>query len=225
MSRPRRAISSKTSQIPQVLPPSVPLSSPGVLILSLTRHVLYVTPNAHKFLEDLDGSREASWDGAVLPFAVQHVCNELHHDRKQDRAGTDLQVRHLERTAHGTILVRGYTVFEKGAQPGRFLILFETVSMTSPTSSDQGGESEYHFTDRQRAIVNGLVLGFTNKQIAESMLISVHTVKEYIRQLMMKLHTETRTGIVARVAGLTLPSATASSHPRSPSVQTTVQVG
>jgi DNA-binding CsgD family transcriptional regulator len=198
-----------------------------VLILSTTRQSLYITPNAHKFLAELGDSNDASWNSAALPLAIQHVCNELQHDGTHDPSGTDwdkMHVRHLARTAHGTILVRGYGMLEKGTQAGRFLLLFEMVSLESSAASDTGDERDYQFTERQRAIVNGLVLGLTNKAIAESLFISVHTVKEYIRQLMMKLHTDSRTGIVARVAGLTLPSTKKSDHRTSSAVPNTVQV-
>ena len=227
MGKARYAVRSKLHPLPQVQPQPAPLSSPGVLILSMTRDPLYITPSAHKFLEELDGSTEGSWAGTVLPLAIQYVCNELQHDGKQDPQGTDwgkMHVRHLARTAYGTILVRGYGILEqRGAQAGRFLILLETVPIES-SAHDTHGETDCQFTARQRSILNGLVLGLTNKQIAESMMISVHTVKEYVRQLMMKLHTTSRTGIVARVAGLTLPTPNTSGHRKSQAAQTTVQV-
>ena len=227
MSKPPAAVRSNTHEAPNVSPQSAPLSSPGVLILGITRELLYITLSAHKFLAELDGLNGASWNGTVLPVAVQQVCTELQHDGKQDPRGTDwgkMHVRHLAQTAYGTILIRGYGIFEqRGAQAGRFLILLETLP-TESAVHDRHGETDCQFTARQQAIVNGLVLGFTNKEIAESMLISVHTVKEYIRQLMMKLHTTSRTGIVARVAGLTLPTPNTSGHRQSQTAQSTVQV-
>lgn len=207
MSNARRADKSKL--LPQLQPQPAPLSSPGVLILSMTLEPLYITPSGHKFLAQLDGLTDASWNGRVLPLAIRQVCTELQLDGKPYPAGTDwdkMQVRHLAQTAQGTILVRGYWIVEQqGGQAGRFLILLETVPAESSVH-DSHGEMDCQFTARQRGIVNGLALGLTNKEIAESMTISVHTVKEYVRQLMMKLHTGSRTGIVARVAGLTLPS-------------------
>jgi DNA-binding CsgD family transcriptional regulator len=196
-----------------------------VLILNMTREPLFITPSAYKFLEELDCSTEGAWAGTVFPLAIQYVCNELQHDWKQDPGGADwgkMHVRHLARTAYGTILVRGYGIREqRGAQTGRFLILLETVPSESSVH-DTHGETDCQLTARQRGIVNGLVLGLTNKEIAESMMISVHTVKEYVRQLMMKLHTGSRTGIVARVAGLTLPSPKASGHRNSQAIPAAV---
>jgi DNA-binding CsgD family transcriptional regulator len=207
MGRPRSIAESKP--LPQIQPQSVPLSSPGVLILGITREPLYVTPSAHKFLVELDGLTDAPWGNTALPLAVQQVCTELQHNARRDPAGTDwdtMQARHLVHTSQGAILVRGYGIVDHhSTQTGRFLILLEAVPVES-SRSDRDDATDYQFTERQRAILDGLDRGLTNKEIAENMQISAHTVKEYIRQLMTKLHTRSRTGIVAQVARLPLPS-------------------
>jgi DNA-binding CsgD family transcriptional regulator len=168
-----------------------------------------VTPSAHKFLAELNGVTHAPWGRTTLPVAVQQVCAALQHDENRDPAGTDwdtMQARHLASTASGAILLRGYGIVDHhSAQPGRFLILLEAVP-TESSRSDTVDAMDQQFTARQRAILDGLDRGLSNKEIAENLQISVHTVKEYIRQLMTKLHTRSRTGIVAQVARLTLPS-------------------
>lgn len=227
MSRSRRAVNSQSHQAPHVLSQSLPLSSPGVLILSMARQVVYMTPSAKKFLAELNGSTDASREDTALPPAVQQACDELYHNGKLDPAGTDwdnMHVRHLAQTAHGTILIRGFSILERrGVQVGRLLILLETAPAQS-SFFEKDEVEDFQFTERQRDIVNGLALGLSNKQIAVNMLISVHTVKEYIRQLMMKLHAESRTGIVARVAGLTPLSPKMSDQYKSKAAPATVQV-
>lgn len=210
MGRPRVAGAMKPLQTTNTFPESAPLSIPGVLILGIAREPLYVTASAHKLLQELDGSTNAPWGNTALPLAVQQVCAELQHDQKRDPAGTDwdtMQARHLARTNHGTILIRGYGIVDRHhrAQTGRFLLLLEAVP-TESSLSDTDVPTDFQFTERQRAILDGLDRGLTNKEIAVNMLISVHTVKEHIRQLMLKLHTTSRTGIVAQIARLTLPS-------------------
>ena len=222
----RGAVRSKVLPLPQAHPQPAPLSVPGVLILSMTRKTLYITPIAHKLLAELNSSTEGYWADTELPLALQYVCNELQHDGKQDQGRTDwdkMHVHMLARTATGFILVRGYNILEHpGAQTGRFLILFETVPTESPVH-DTHGATDCQFTARQRAIANELVLGLTNKEIAVNMQISVHTVKEYIRQLMTKLHTRSRTGIAAQVARLTMPSPKPASRRTSQASLSTVQ--
>mgnify|MGYP001175597272 CR=1 FL=1 len=207
MGRPRGVV--KARPLPQTHPKSDPISSPGVLILGITREPLYVTPSAHKLLAALDALTDAAWGSTTLPLAVQQVCTDLQHHAKRDPAGTDwdkMQTRHLVHTAEGAILVRGYGIVDRhSTQTGRFLILLETVPTESPLS-DTPAPADPQFTERQRAILDGLDRGLTNKELAVNLEISVHTVKEHLRQLMTKLHTRSRTGIAAQIARLSMPS-------------------
>ena len=186
--------------------PATRQSIPGVLVLSLLREPVYISGSAHQFLAELSGVPRASWaDSDPLPLPVHAVCDELEQSGKRD--WEKRQVHLLSYKAQHTVLVRGYGVAD--GQSSRFLIL---LSVNLPESGAQAPAPDCRFTERQRAILDGLVRGQTNKEIAASMLISVHTVKEYVRHLMMKLETHSRTGIVARVAGLASPA-----QPGSPS--------
>jgi hypothetical protein len=44
-----------------------------------------------------------------------------------------------------------------------------------------------------------LMLGFTNKEIANRMNLSEYTVKEHLKRIMHKTKTTTRTGLLARM--------------------------
>lgn len=227
MGRPRRASISSEQRATHRPSQTATQSPPGVLILTLARTPLYVTPVAHSLLVQLNGSSAVSSSGFFIPPAVKSVCDELqlHLQQHPSRADWDqVQVRHLTQTDQGAILLRGFGVREQGKpELGRLLILLEGTR-AEPPMPVTAGEPDYRFTERQQAIVDGLMRGLTNKEIAAHVQISIHTVKEYIRQIMMKLHTTSRTGIVARVAGLT-PSA----HPtpggrRTESSSRTIQV-
>jgi DNA-binding CsgD family transcriptional regulator len=213
-------------QLPIIVKQSAPVLIPGVLILGITREPLYVTPLAHNLLVELAGLTDIPSGNTALPLPIQQVCSELQHDARRDPAGTDwdkMQASHLIPTAHGAILVRGYGIMDRhSAQTGRFLILLESVH-TESSPSDSNDTTDCHFTKRQRAILDELVLGHTNKEIAKNMLISVHTVKEYVRQLMTILHTRSRTGIAAQAARLTLTSPKPASRRSAQASQTTVQ--
>lgn len=192
-------------------------SSPGVLVLSVTREPVYVAGSARKFLAELSDFRLTSWaDHDALPLAVHAVCDELEHSARRD--WDKREVHHLAHTEQRSLLLRGYGVAD--GRSGRFLILLST----EPVSTPKGPAPEYRFTERQRTILDGLVQGQTNKQIAASMTLSVHTVKEYVRQLMMKLETTTRTGIVARMAGLAHPSKRDRSSPVRPLSAQSIEV-
>ena len=57
----------------------------------------------------------------------------------------------------------------------------------------------FHLTEREREVVELLIQGLTNKEIAERMNISPNTVRAFIRMVMVKLGVSTRSGIVGIV--------------------------
>jgi DNA-binding CsgD family transcriptional regulator len=57
----------------------------------------------------------------------------------------------------------------------------------------------FRLTDRERGVVEHLIQGLTNKEIAGRMNISPNTVRAFIRMVMGKLGVSTRSGIVGIV--------------------------
>jgi DNA-binding CsgD family transcriptional regulator len=57
----------------------------------------------------------------------------------------------------------------------------------------------FHLTDRERVVVEFLIQGLTNKEIAGRMNISPNTVRAFVRMVMIKLGVSTRSGIVGIV--------------------------
>lgn len=53
-----------------------------------------------------------------------------------------------------------------------------------------------HLTERERDIVRGIASGLTNKQIAQAIHVSNHTVKFHVRNAMRKLGAQTRSHVV-----------------------------
>lgn len=59
----------------------------------------------------------------------------------------------------------------------------------------------YFFSPRERAVVQYIKKGFTNKEIAVALGIGVHTVKDHIKRIMKKMDVHTRTAIVGKING------------------------
>ncbi|MCX5723797.1 MAG: helix-turn-helix transcriptional regulator, partial [Nitrospirae bacterium] len=206
--------------------PSARYSGPGILILNPLRQLLYVTQEAQKLLALLNENTQDPSVIGFLPPAIHRLCDEIVSLTAQNpsKTGDPVPLQHLARTELSGILLRGYGIREGGEpQPSRLLILLEET-MPKPTVRSHQETSPYRLTDRQRAIVEGLTHGLTNKEIAAALQLSTHTVKEYIRQLMMKVSATSRTGIVARVAGLTIAEELAQKPRKDQAATTTIQV-
>ena len=64
--------------------------------------------------------------------------------------------------------------------------------------------ARFGLTARERETVQFLLDGFTSKEIADRMKISPHTVKAFIRLVMLKMGVSTRSGIIGRIVGSTV---------------------
>jgi DNA-binding CsgD family transcriptional regulator len=84
---------------------------------------------------------------------------------------------------------------ERPSEPSAALLLERYLSGPTPLHRI----SEFQFTPRQREAIELLMHGLTNKQIADRMAISLHTVKSLFRLVMLKLGVTSRVEIVARI--------------------------
>ena len=64
--------------------------------------------------------------------------------------------------------------------------------------------ARFGLTARECETVQFLLDGFTSKEIANRMKISPHTVKAFIRLVMLKMGVSTRSGIIGRIVGSTV---------------------
>ena len=60
----------------------------------------------------------------------------------------------------------------------------------------QGGKPEVVLSEREQEVLRQLVIGRTNREIAEAMLVSPETVKTHVGNILAKLHLSHRTQAV-----------------------------
>jgi DNA-binding CsgD family transcriptional regulator len=83
-----------------------------------------------------------------------------------------------------------------------YVLMFERRTATSLTLEEIC--TRYGLTPRERQVVHFLVQGLTSKEIASRMNISAHTVKAFLRLVMVKMNVFTRSGIIGKIAGTQL---------------------
>ncbi|HZV33768.1 MAG TPA: response regulator transcription factor [Verrucomicrobiae bacterium] len=66
------------------------------------------------------------------------------------------------------------------------------------TTGDGSGEKPGQLSPREQAVLDGLARGWTYKQIAGELDISIDTIRTYIRRIYEKLHVQSRTEAVAK---------------------------
>jgi DNA-binding NarL/FixJ family response regulator len=84
--------------------------------------------------------------------------------------------------------VRGEAAITR-ALGGRILKEFRRISRQGGDIRD---ENMVTLTMREQEVLNLVAIGETNKEIAEDLNVSIHTVKSHMRKIMAKLHLEKR---------------------------------
>jgi DNA-binding NarL/FixJ family response regulator len=65
-------------------------------------------------------------------------------------------------------------------------------------AADAAGEKTGQLSPREQAVLDGLAKGWTYKQLASELDISIDTIRTYIRRIYEKLHVQSRTEAVAK---------------------------
>jgi DNA-binding CsgD family transcriptional regulator len=88
---------------------------------------------------------------------------------------------------------------QNSVQPA-FAVLLERDAASSPSLTEIS--EQFGLTERECETVEFLLQGLTSKEIATRMNISSHTVKAFLRLVMVKMRVSTRSGIAGKIAGL-----------------------
>lgn len=81
-------------------------------------------------------------------------------------------------------------------------IKFDTVSNSSLIYQNSSSNFILYFTDREKAVLKLLLQGYTNKEIAIQLNLSIRNIEKYISKLLSKTHSRNRIELVKVVLSL-----------------------
>jgi DNA-binding CsgD family transcriptional regulator len=164
--------------------------APGLLILDATNAVELVTPPAYELLSAMR-SQAAAYSDASPPAAVLGLAAFVRGDRRHAAFGGN-QV--TVPSSIGWITL--HASMPDGQRAGRVAVVLERAS--GPQSATLRLEVN-GVTAREREVATLLARGLSNPEIAETLVISPHTVQDHIKSLYEKLGVGSRQELVARV--------------------------
>ena len=176
---------------------------PGVLSFTGDMVLLYMNAEAEELCEQvLQGQKILGGKpngNMAIPQEIHDVCQELHQELlSEKRDPEEVQLRRVIGENGRPILVRGFLIPGQDAHEPRYLILLEKLGRRTQVPTNEA-KRHFHLTDREHEIVVHLADGRTNREIADLLEISEHTVKEHIKHVLRKTETTTRTGILAQL--------------------------
>jgi len=177
-------------------------SIPGVMLFAGTGDVLFMNSEAEVLNQQISAARNEAGSQEVLPVEILDLCMSLrslleHED--QENSEEQHELRRVAGDLPIPVLFRGFPLAPHSRDDDAcMLVLMERIGRERRIVSEQA-KDQFRLTDREVEIVKYISEGWTNKEIAQHLDISEHTVKEHVRHLLKKTKSTTRTGILAQI--------------------------
>jgi DNA-binding CsgD family transcriptional regulator len=165
--------------------------APGLVVLSRAGEVESATPGVERWLRELP---DGDWDAGRLPSSVRAVAGRaLRTAEHPDEPGQVAVSRVLSRSGtwvvlHGASLVSGgdlrVAVIVEPAHPARIAPLLM---------------SAYGLTEREQHVTRLVLQGDSTAEIAERLVVSVHTVQQHLKGVFDKTGVRSRRDLVGKV--------------------------
>jgi DNA-binding CsgD family transcriptional regulator len=171
----------------------------GILIITLSGRILWTDSRAAELCRQM---RVAEEQEGTLPQTVIKIAQEIAELLKLRNHPKDWETFNVKRAIKGReghIFVAAIGL-PAGVGHNIESTVFFTLDVISPRKSVSRLE-EFQLTPREMTVVGFLLKGWTNKEIAQAINVTVQTAKEHIKHIMEKTGTTTRTGIVMAIAG------------------------
>jgi DNA-binding CsgD family transcriptional regulator len=165
--------------------------APGLVVLSDTGEVESATPGVQRWLKALP---DGDWDAGRLPSSVLAVAGRAlrtadhPHEPGQIAASRVLSRSGTWIVLHGACLVSGsgrrVAIIVEPAHPARIAPLLMSV---------------YGLTEREQDITRLVLQGNSTTEIAERLVVSVHTVQQHLKSVFDKTRVRSRRDLVGKV--------------------------
>lgn len=200
------AVATNGSRIPAVHQPAwLDVVDTGILLFNSEPRLMYMDGRATSFCARINFSHTGNYAYGVFPPEVTTLSIDLAtviQSKIESNDPTPIEIRRLAGNENQAVLLRGFGLpNELDSREGRILILMEDISLRKEICSKTVCE-RFRFTDRERAVVQQLFNGSTNKEIASALGTSEQKVKEVFKRIMYKTKTTTRTGILMEILKL-----------------------
>ena len=175
-------------------------SGPAIIVAYADRR--YVNDTALKLLKTQRSENHWILHGRsqALPPAITDLCGEVRRlvrTRASVKDWEQLEVTRIIDVEGHPILLRAVPLCLKQANNDRGVLIVLEPLRQKP--SIRAARDRYGFTKREQTVVEDLLLGRTNKEIANNLGISLPSVKAHLKQIMRKTNTTTRTGVLAQI--------------------------
>jgi DNA-binding CsgD family transcriptional regulator len=178
----------------------------GIVVLTASMQLLHMNRQATELAKKINAAEQignaARTAHGVLPTALTELCGEIIkalHIRTEAKDWEQFELKRVSGDPNQPVLLRGFGLPDRGGvEHARLVVTMEELGRRQNLNTDHARE-KFQLTNREQAVVEHLAKGWTNKEIANALLITEQTVKEHIKHIMRKTTATTRTGILVQI--------------------------
>jgi len=178
----------------------------GIVVLTASMQLLHMNRQATELAKKINAAEQtgnaARAAHGVLPTALTELCGEIIkalHIRTEAKDWEQFELKRVSGDPNQPVLLRGFGLPDRGGvEHARLVVTMEELGRRQNLNTDHARE-KFQLTNREQAVVEHLAKGWTNKEIANALLITEQTVKEHIKHIMRKTTATTRTGILVQI--------------------------
>ena len=203
---------------------AVPHAGPGIMLLTPSMRLLYKDRRAWELCQQIIRCQDGITANGVLPRAVASLVDQIQTTlkvRTDPKDWEQIQFRRVVNTPQSSILLCGTALIDQTNRGKRILIVISEVGIGAwQDKVIVQAKEKFHLTARETIVVQHLLKGWTNKEIANEMRLAEQTIKEHFKHIAEKTSTTTRTGIAMMIihSGLRHEPATLVPHVVAPAM-------
>ncbi len=190
---------------------------PGIMLLTASMRLLYKDRRAGELCQQIIRCQDGKTANGVLPPAVASLVYQIRKTlivRTDPKDWEQIQLGRVVDTLHSSLLLCGTALIDETTAETRILIVISEVGIGAwQDNVIVQAMEKFQLTAREATVVQHLLKGWTNREIAIEMGLSEHTVKRHCKHLSEKTSTTTRTGIAMKIIHSGLRQALATPSP------------
>ena len=174
----------------------------GIIVFAPSFQLRYRNQQARVLCEQINQCGNVKTASGVLPLIVTSLAEEIRNVlqiKTESKDWEQIQIRRVAGSPQTPVLLCGFGLMDADLSKSRIVIVLQEANLGfSHKRILLRSKEKYHLTLREADILQHLLKGWTNKEIAMALRITEQTVKEHIKHLMAKTGITTRTGLVMK---------------------------
>ena len=178
-------------------------TGPGIMLLTGSMRLLYKDRRAWELCEQIIRCQDRKAANGVLPPVVARLANEIRKILQVPTEAKDweqFQLRRIVSSLHHPVLICGTGLAAPNDSEARILIVMNEIGVGAwQNKVIAQAKEKFNLTSREITVVQHLLKGWTNKEIANEMVLAEQTVKEHCKHILEKTSTITRTRLLMKL--------------------------